>query len=614
MTNNRFLLVQLADIGDLILTTPAIAALRESHPDAHMALLTNTHTASLIDGAKLVDEIITFDKQQFNSSKSLFRPANLRRIFGLRKGRYDTVVFFHHFTLKLGTVKFALIAWAAGCKRRIGLDNGNGWFLTESIPDGGFGTKHQAQYWLDLVGLLGTDTSPRPAQIAIDKGDQPDYAVGLSPLSKHRIIIHPGSGGYSFARRWSPQKFAAVADALHNEYGAQIILVGTPDDGNTAVKSAMQNEPLDLTGKTTLKQLAAVIQSADLYIGADSGIMHIAAATGTPVIAIFGPSNHAAWKPWTPGSKSIVIRSAPACSPCSYIEHTVGLREGCAARTCMHMVTAEQVLDAARTMLDHSEIRHDVPAPPQPRPTTQMNIRRIHILDLPVDVITYNEWLMLIDDWVQHGERCHHVCTTNPEFIMAARKDLNFRLILTRADLCVPDGVGLLWAAKRQGEHLPERVTGSDGVPIIAERAAEKGWKLFFLGAAPGVADKAADILREKYPGLHIVGVYAGSPAPEEEDKIVEMVNSSGADILFVAYGAPKQDKWIARNLPRLSVKMAMGVGGAFDFITGLIPRAPLWMRQAGLEWLYRLYRQPWRIKRMMRIPRFILAVLLPFL
>src|SRR5690606_38622524 len=145
------------------------------------------------------------------------------------------------------------------------------------------------------------------------------------------------------------------------------------------------------------------------------------------------------------------------------------------------------------------------------------------------------------------------------------------------------------------------------GVPIIAEQAAKKGWRLFLLGAAPGVADKTANILRQKHPGLHIAGTYSGSPAPEEEDGIVALVNASNADILFVAYGAPEQDKWIARNLPRLHVAMAMGVGGAFDFIAGIVPRAPQWMQRMGLEWLYRLYLQPWRIRRMLRLPRFVL-------
>jgi N-acetylglucosaminyldiphosphoundecaprenol N-acetyl-beta-D-mannosaminyltransferase len=237
---------------------------------------------------------------------------------------------------------------------------------------------------------------------------------------------------------------------------------------------------------------------------------------------------------------------------------------------------------------------------------------RIHMLGLPVDGITYDQWLSTIGDWVQTARRCHHVCTVNPEFMMIARDDPNFRNILRRADLCVPDGGALLWAARRQGNPLPERVTGSDGVPRIAECAAQEGWKLFFLGAAAGVADKAADSLRAKHPALKIVGTHSGSAAAEEEDAIVKMVNNSGADILFVAFGAPVQDKWIARNLPRLQVKMAMGVGGSFDFIAGVVPRAPLWMQRRGLEWLYRLYKQPWRFRRMAtRLPYFVLAVLL---
>ncbi|MBC7815067.1 MAG: WecB/TagA/CpsF family glycosyltransferase, partial [Burkholderiales bacterium] len=142
------------------------------------------------------------------------------------------------------------------------------------------------------------------------------------------------------------------------------------------------------------------------------------------------------------------------------------------------------------------------------------------------------------------------------------------------------------------------------------ERAAERGWRLFFLGAAPGVAQKAADNLRAKHPALQIVGTYSGSPAPQEEDALVAMVNASDADILLVAFGAPEQDKWIARNMPRLRVKMAMGVGGTFDFIAGIVPRAPLWFREHSLEWLYRLVKQPWRIRRMLRLPRFVLAVL----
>lgn len=616
---NRYLIVQLADIGDLIVSTPALATLREAQPDAHITLLTTTHSAPVIADTNLVDEIITFDKNQFNGSRAFFQSANLRRIFSLRKGKYDAVVFLHHFTLKLGTVKFALIALASGAKQRIGLDNGNGWFLTHRLPDLGFGGKHQAQYWLDLVALLGASPEPRPATVGISR--PPLYLMergsgGEVSPKPSTIVVHPGSGGYSLARRWDVAQFATLADALHQQYNAQIILVGGTNDGGDAVKAAMKTTAIDLTSKTTLAELAGVIQAADLYIGADSGVMHVAAAVGTPVVAIFGPSNADAWSPWTPTSKSIVVHSAPECSPCSYVDHTVGLREGCPARTCMRMVTTKHVLTAVEQILNEDFVgtRQFIPAlPPQSKiaapPEVQKPNKTIRILGLPVDAITYPQWLDLIGEWIA-SNRVHHVCTINPEFIMIARRDINFHNILSRADLCVPDGVGLLWAANHLGKPLPERVTGSDGVPKIAERAAQKGWKLYFLGAAPGVADKAADVLRQQYPTLQIVGIYSGSPAPAEEDAIVEKVNASDADILFVAYGAPEQDKWIARNLPRLQVKMAMGVGGSFDFIAGVIPRAPLWMRRYGIEWLYRLYLQPWRIRRMLRLPRFVLAVL----
>ncbi len=235
---------------------------------------------------------------------------------------------------------------------------------------------------------------------------------------------------------------------------------------------------------------------------------------------------------------------------------------------------------------------------------------RLHILGVPIDTATFASMLDTIDAWVKADSGVHQICTASPEFVMLAQDDPTFMQVLHAADLCVADGVGLLFAARYLGQPLPERVTGSDGVPLIAERAAREGWKLFFLGAAPGVADEAAARLIAKHPDLQIVGTYAGSPAPDEENAIIARVNASGADILLVAYGAPRQDQWIARNRDRLQVSVAMGVGGTFDFIAGRVPRAPRWMRRFALEWLFRLIRQPWRWRRMLRLPRFVAAVL----
>jgi exopolysaccharide biosynthesis WecB/TagA/CpsF family protein len=656
----RILVVQLADIGDLVLSTPALRRLRMDYEEAHIAVLTTKHAAPIIQSGLLhltpkrvgvvVNEVITFDKHTFDSPKALLKPANLRKAFALgaqlSRGRYDTVLIFHHFSTRFGSLKFAALAWAAGAKRIIGLDNGNGFFLTERLPDEGFGARHQAQYWLDLVEQLNhggdqsdkarfvptigevpvgtTPASSTPVEYPLPSPHAVQIEIGaealqrakdlLMPLDRTRpiIAIHAGSGGYSLARRWEPEKFATVADVLAERRKAQIVLVGGAGDDTAAVKAAMRSPTLDLTGKTTLGQLVALLEDCSLFIGADSGVMHIAAAANTPVVAIFGPSNANAWSPWAGYDAAVVVRSAPACSPCSYVGTEVGLRNGCAARTCMRMVTQEQVIAAAEQVLEHYSTGHPTPPLPIRIPEANANVfpdtQRVHLLGLPVDNITYDDWLRLIGNWTAEAgqPRARQVCTINPEFIMMAQRDVNFRNILRRAALCVPDGAGLLWAARRRGTPLRQRVTGSDGVPKIAAGAAERGWRLYFLGAAEGVAEKAAEVLRARHPALKIVGTYSGSPAPEDEDELVKRVNSSGADLLFVAFGAPEQDKWIARNLPRLNVRMAMGVGGTFDFIAGVVPRAPVWMQRVGLEWLFRLAFQPWRIRRMLRLPQFV--------
>jgi len=600
MANERLLLVQLADIGDLVLTTPALAALREACPRATIDLLAAEHALPVVP-AGLVDAAIPL-KRGGSSGPSFYSPENLRTVFSLYRRKYDTVVFFHHFTLRAGVYKFWLIAKACGAARIVGLKNCHVGFLTDSIDDAGFGALHQAQYWLELVGLLGASRRPRPAQVR----REPLAGRTTSLRDKPRVVLHTGSGGYSKARRWPAERFAALAHQLGESHEAEIVLVGSREDEPGIAEQLAGVNSRDLVGRTTLPQLADVIAGADLFIGADSGVMHIAAATGTPVISIFGPSNADAWRPWAIEAHSAVLLSGVECSPCSYVGHDIGARGGCAARTCMKLVTVDQVTAAAQRLLD-KEHSPTVDVSASPPPVEQD--KRLRILDVPVDSITYQAWLQEIDRWIRAGGSARHVCTVNPEFIMIAQQDPIFFAILQRAAICVPDGVGLLWASRFLGLPLLERVTGSDGVPYIARHAAERGWKIFFLGAAPGVAEKAAAILQQRFPGLNVAGTYGGSPSPGEEDYIVELVNGSGVDILFVAYGAPEQDKWIARNLPRLQVSMAMGVGGSLDFIAGVIPRAPKWMRQRGLEWLYRLLRQPWRWRRMLRLPRFVLAV-----
>jgi N-acetylglucosaminyldiphosphoundecaprenol N-acetyl-beta-D-mannosaminyltransferase len=193
---------------------------------------------------------------------------------------------------------------------------------------------------------------------------------------------------------------------------------------------------------------------------------------------------------------------------------------------------------------------------------------------------------------------------------MTAQRDSQFMTVLQGADMVLADGTGLLWAAKRQGQALPERVTGSDGIYQLAKRAAQVGWSMYLLGAAPGIAERTADILQQRYPGLHIAGTFAGTPSETDYPEIAARIKSTNPDILLVAYGAPNQDLWIAKYMQDLQTPVNIGIGGAFDHVVGVRRRAPGWLIRLNLEWLWRLITQPWRWRRQLDLPRFVFSVL----
>jgi N-acetylglucosaminyldiphosphoundecaprenol N-acetyl-beta-D-mannosaminyltransferase len=231
--------------------------------------------------------------------------------------------------------------------------------------------------------------------------------------------------------------------------------------------------------------------------------------------------------------------------------------------------------------------------------------RRITILGVAVDNLTEDEALVQIAALIAAGGP-HHVVTVNPEFVIEAQANPTFRSVLARADIATPDGFGLLLAARYLGTPLRGRVTGVELTLRVAELAAAQGHRMFLLGAAPGVAAAAAAVLQARHPGLIIAGVFAGSPQPRHEPFLRQMIAAARPQILLVAYGHPQHDLWIARNQPFLQVPLAIGVGGTFDYLSGRVPRAPALVRRLGLEWAYRLARQPGRWRRIVNaVPRF---------
>lgn len=222
----------------------------------------------------------------------------------------------------------------------------------------------------------------------------------------------------------------------------------------------------------------------------------------------------------------------------------------------------------------------------------------IQILGVRVDDVTLLEALQRAELFMPEP-RLHQIATVNPEFIIAAQKDPEFARVLEETDLNLPDGANLLRAARAQGTPLRERVTGTDFVLYFSSVAAACGWSIFMLGGRDGVGGQAAARLQARYRRLKIAGTFEGSPEPADEPETLARINESGAEILYVAYGAPAQDKWIARNRAQLpAIRLAVGVGGAFDFIARRVKRAPRWMQAVGLEWLWRLSIQPWRARR----------------
>src|ERR1700693_2169962 len=203
----------------------------------------------------------------------------------------------------------------------------------------------------------------------------------------------------------------------------------------------------------------------------------------------------------------------------------------------------------------------------------------------------------------------HLIATVNPEFIMRARRDPEFAQVLESADLCLADGTGVAGAARRRGCSMSGPVAGTDLISPLAALCAKRGFRLFLLGAAPGVAAELAARLRTTYPQLE-VAAHPGSPDPSSDEETLKLIRAHRTQVLLVAFGAPKQELWIDRVKDGLGAVVGMGVGGAFDYLTGRVARAPMWMRRAGLEWLYRLIHQPWRVRRMAVLPVYAIKVL----
>jgi N-acetylglucosaminyldiphosphoundecaprenol N-acetyl-beta-D-mannosaminyltransferase len=242
------------------------------------------------------------------------------------------------------------------------------------------------------------------------------------------------------------------------------------------------------------------------------------------------------------------------------------------------------------------------------------NRRSVAVLGVPFDNVTMNEAIDLIEEKIDE-RGFHQVATANVDFVMHAIYDRGLQEMLCSCDLIVPDGMPIVWASRLMGSRLKERVSGVDLIPRIADLAARRGYGVFLLGASEESSGRASEVLQERFPKLRIVGRCAPPLSPLEEmdhERILSRIERARPHILLVAMGHPKQEQWLAMHRHRLNVPLCMGIGASLDFLSGTASRAPVWMQTAGLEWLYRVAREPGRLAQRYMMDAFALARHLP--
>ena len=340
--NKRIIIVRMDRIGDVVLSTPAIQAVRDAYPDSRIAVLVRPYAREVVDGNPYVDEVITYDES--GREKSLF--GKIRFIADLKNKKFDLAIILHPKNSS------HILAYLAGIPKRLGYDKKSGIFLTKKIPHTKqYGLKHEIDYTLGLLRYIGIESSDKSLHMPVNRPSEERIKslFDKNGISQNDpvITIHPAASCRS--RRWALERFAKASDALAEKYDAKIVIISGPGDdkmmGDT-VAALMKSEALNLAGKTSISDLASILRRSKLLISNDSGPVHISCAVGTPVISIFGRKDRGlSPERWGPvGKRDIALHKDVGCEICLAQNCKLGFK-------CLDAISVEDVLACAEQIL-----------------------------------------------------------------------------------------------------------------------------------------------------------------------------------------------------------------------------------------------------------------------
>ena len=337
----KILLVRLDRIGDVILSTPAIRAIRDAYPESYIAFMVRPYAAEVVEGNPYLNEIIIYDKE--GEQKDLF--GNLKFIQLLRKENFDLAIILHP------TIRTHIVTSLAGIPIRVGYDRKWGFLLTKRIPHGKqFGLKHEIDYTLNILEYIGVKAKDKTLYVPLKERSERkiDGLFAASGVKKDDTVIAINSGASCISKRWGQKQFAKVGELLMNKYGAKIIIICGPKDKpfGDKVASLLKENCINLSGKTSVSDVASVLKRSRLFISNDSGPVHIACAVGTPAIAIFGRSDRGlSPERWGPsGNKDIILHKYVGCKVCLAHNCKISFK-------CLEAITVEEVVAAASKIL-----------------------------------------------------------------------------------------------------------------------------------------------------------------------------------------------------------------------------------------------------------------------